>query len=236
MGSKHLENWLTAYDPIHRGWTRAGIANGLSMTNGFFFPRIEGGYNLYRAVGSVPGPSAELVGAAGAGVSSVQTFPWVVHAADTAYRYRLVPVGGGGVENWADETVTTLAIDIMGYWQGRVPNAPTDLRLVPLAGGRFAVRWTYLPQGQEAEPLEFALYRAYEGEIDYGLLRGVVPYRQGQVHYEYVTEPRPDGERVGWAVRTVSVERNEEQNRNDVFGFARGQPPPINPVVSITVV
>src|SRR5512140_2977029 len=128
MDNSNLAVWLRYYDPIHRGGTRFGIANGLTATNGFFFPRIRGGYNLYRSTERVPDVTGELVGAAGAEASSLQPFPWVAHQARTTYQYRLVPVGGGGVENWSDETVVPLRLDSAGDWMGPLPNAPTDLQ------------------------------------------------------------------------------------------------------------
>lgn len=234
--AKYLSKWLNSRDPIHRGWTGGGIANGLCATHGVFFPRTSGGYNLYRAVGSVPNESSELVGAAEADAGTVETFPWVRHEPDTTYVYRLVPIGGGGVENWSDVNTTTVRINEAGLWVGNLPNAPTDLWLAVLSGGRFAVHWAYLPQGQQAEPVGFHVYSTYEGLIDYGSVRGTVYYDPGQVCYEYVAPPHADGEHVGWAVRAYHSGVCEEQNTNAVFGTARQSPPPVNPTVEIAVV
>lgn len=230
-----LTKWLAWYDPIHHGWTRLGIANGVCATNGFSFPRIRGGYNLYRTEDGVPSPYLEPAGSAGAEASTVRTFPWVSHYWETGYHYQLVPVGGGGVENWADEVVTSFVTNAIGDWNGRVPNSPTDLQIVPLSCGRFAVRWTYLPQGQDVEPAGFVLYTTHEGVLEYGSVRGSVPYNPGRIHYEYITQSKPDGERVGWAVRAHSPDGYEENNMNQVYAMARNQPPPINPVVMLTV-
>lgn len=233
--SNVLRAWLGMYDPIHRGWTRAGIANGVSATNGFSFPRIRGGYNLYRMV-SGDAASYELVGAAGADAAEIGTFGWVRHDALREYDYRLVPVGGGGVENWTDVTRTTVRFDGSGMWIGSLPNAPTDLQAAPLSLGRVVVRWTYLPQGEQASPAGFNLYTNEGREIDYGSLAGQVPYRAGRVHYEHVTNPTADGLRVGWAVRAFATSGHEEQNTRCVFTLTRGAGPPVNPVVKVAVV
>lgn len=230
-----LQDWLGRYDPIHRGWTRAGIANGLTATNGFSFSRIRGGYNLYRTVAGEPGGPV-LVGAAGADDTQVEPFAWVRHEPQAEYTYRLVPVGGGGVENWTDRTETSVLFDAAGDWRGPLPNPPTDLQVLALSLGRMAVRWSYYPQGEQAKPQGFYLYRDEGGEIEYGNVVGQVGYRRGRVHYEYVSGSFGEGDRVGWAVRAFAGDGREEQNLNAVFGLARRLGPPANPVVKVTVV
>lgn len=237
MSSKYLRKWLTTYDPIGLGWSPAGIANGLCATNGFFFPRVRGGYNLYRTVAGAGASEPELVGAAGADAVRIQTFPWVRHAAGTEYSYRLVPVGGGGVENWMDKTVTSVRFTETGLWAGPLPNAPTDLHVLPLGNGRLAIRWSYCPQDQQIAPAGFSVYRDNEaGEIDYGTTEADVRYRPGQVYYEYVSLPQPDGSRSHWAVRAYVELNREEQNLNRAFAVARAAGPPANPAVSVQVI
>lgn len=237
MESNLKSGWLATYDPIYLGWNRWGILNGLCMTSGFFYPRTSGGYNLYRRVGGIPEPGSEPVGAAGSDATTVQTFPWVSHEAGREYTYRLVPVGGGGVENWTDITAVRVAFDENVDWNGPVPNAPSDLQLVPMAGGGFAVKWTYLPQDQGVEPAGFWLYTNWGGgEVDYGGNWATVVYVPGKIHYEYMARPRPHGERVGWGVRAFSASSREELNTNQVYGVARSEAPAINPVVMVDVV
>ena len=95
-----LAKWLDHYDPIHRGYTPRGIANGVCATAGWTFPRLGGGYNLYRGT-----PTADdidygvPVGAAGAGAGRINNFLWRPHTADTEYFYVCRAVGGGGVES-----------------------------------------------------------------------------------------------------------------------------------------
>lgn len=235
MASKLLQDWLGTYDPIHRGWTRAGIANGLTATNGFSFPRVRGGYNLYRTAAGDPN-SPVLVGAAGADAVEIQPFAWVSHDPSSEYMYRLVPVGGGGVENWTDITETAVWFDESGAWVGPLPNAPTDLQAIPLSMGRVAVRWSYFPHGEQTAPEGFHLYGNVGTDIDYGSIAGSTPYQPGQVHYEFITLPQPDGIKLGWAVRAFAPSQQEEQNLNRVFVLTRRLGPPANPVVRVTVV
>ena len=106
-----LGKWLEHYDPIHRGWTRRGIANGVCMTRGFAFPRIAGGYNLYR--GGPTGADVDYtapVGAAGARAAGIRTLPWGRLEAGAEYIFVLRSIGGGGVESADGEEVVRVAV------------------------------------------------------------------------------------------------------------------------------
>ncbi len=237
MQSKPLTVWLKTCDPIHRGWTRWGIANGLCAMEGRSYARMAGGYNLYRSLGGVPDEHSDLVGAADAAAREIRTFPWVMHEAGRAYHYRVVPIGGGGVENWAEVTATRVVLDEAGDWIGSLPNAPTDLRVSARTAGRFAVQWTYLSQGQETAPAGFHLYTNAGGEgIDYGSVRYATPYIPGTVYYEVLTDAYPHGRRSDWAVRAYTVRGFEEQNMASAFAEARSEAPPINPTVDVSLV
>jgi len=227
-----LAKWLLHYDPIHRGWTPAGIANGVCATCGFSFPRIRGGYNLRRSGGGVPGASEPMAGAAGCDAVSIRTFPWVAHAPSTSYTYRLFAIGGGGVESLDQEASALAAFDAAGEWLGADPNPPADLRVASLAGGRFLVSWTHSRAGEQAEPGEFRLYHdGGTGQIDFESPVAVVLCRQGRFHHEYVSTPFVHGARVRWAVRTVSAEGVEERNLQQATGRAEAMPPPAHPAV-----
>jgi len=235
MDNDLLAKWLAHYDPIHRGWTPGGIANGVCTTVGFFFPRIAGGYNLRRAVGEMPDASALIAETDGAAATTISTFPWVGHDAGTSYVYRLTPVGGGGVENLTDEVLAMTGFDAAGNWVGARPNAPADLRAAPAAGGRFVLRWTYSSQGQQAEPAAFRIYNdGGSGSVDYETVVGTVSYQGERFHYTYTSEPFANDAPVLWAVRAVSAAGAEEDNEHVVFGRADALAPPINPTVVIT--
>lgn len=230
-----LAKWLTWYDPIHRGWTPEGIANGVCATSGYSFPRIRGGYNLRRAIGEVPDGTAVIVGAAGADATTIQTFPWVSHAADTEYTYRVTAIGGGGVENVTDEITAVVPFDDGGDWVGLKPNAPTDLRVTAASGGKFTLKWTYNRAGEQVEPSQFRIYNdAGSGTVDYETVVSMVTYRRGRFHYETLSSAFDDGARVRWSVRAVSAGGVEEENLVVVEQWADAQAPPINPTVWLT--
>ncbi len=234
MSISLLERWLAHYDPIHRGWTVAGIANGVSATNGFSFPRVRGGYNLRRVR---EGQAAEIVGAAGADASTIRTFPWVRHAADARDSYQLAAVNGGGVENLQESIATVVGFDGQGCWSGPRPNPPSDLHVAPVRGGRFLLRWVYSDEGQQVGPSEFRVYcgTGWSG-VDYGSPVGTVGHRAGRMHGSWTSEPFVDGTRVTWAVRAVSPAGVEEDNERTAMGWADGLPPPINPTTIVRCV
>ncbi len=235
MCNGFLAKWLAYYDPIHRGWTPAGIANGVCATVGFFFPRIRGGYNLRRGVGEVPDASEPIVGAAGADATTIRTFPWMMHDASTTYVYRLTAINGGGVENWSDEVVASTGFDAAGDWVGSRPNAPADLRVTPGAGGKFVLRWTYSRPGEQAEPAAFRLYNdGGTGSVDFETIVATVEYRRGRFHYCYSSEAFASGTRVRWVVRAVSAEGVEDTNEQVAFGWADALAPSADPTVVIT--
>ncbi len=235
MTADLLTKWLTHYDPVHRGWTPAGIASGVCASNGFFFPRIRGGYNLRREIGSVPQAGSRIVGAAGFDAAQIRTFPWVSHAANATYTYRVTVINGGGVEEWAEETVSITGFDASGNWVGARPNPPGDLRVIPLAGGKFLLQWTYTREGEQAEPAAFRVYHdGGSGSVDYNTIIASVAYRRGRFHYMYTSIAFTHGTRVRWAVRAASAAGAEEKNTQVAFGWADAAAPPVNPTVIVS--
>jgi hypothetical protein len=200
-----LSKWLAHYDPIHRGWTPAGIANGVCATGGWSFPRITGGYNLRRACSRLPAAADPIVGAAGSEAADIRTFPWVRHAANSGYEYALTAISGGGVENWVEAARCEVGFDSAGQWLGPRPNAPRDLRIAPAAGGKLVLRWMYCEAGQAIAPVEFRVYTDRGGgELDYSSPEASVAYRPGRMHFNFTTGEFGEGTRTRWAVRAAS--------------------------------
>jgi hypothetical protein len=232
-----LAKWLAYYDPIHRGWTPGGIANGVCATSGFFFPRIRGGYNLRRGEGSVPDGSAPIVGAAGADADTIRTLPWIGHEADTTYVYRLTAINGGGVENFIDAITAETPFDASAIWLGARPNPPGDLRVTPSVNGSFVLRWTYTVNGEQAEPASFNVYSdGGTGSIDFENPAANLTYRRGRFHYDYTSIGFAHGTKVRWAVRAVTGAGVEDAGEVTAFGWADAEPPPINPTTVVSCV
>lgn len=226
-----LQKWLIHYDPIHRGWTPAGIANGVCCSCGYFFPRTSGGYNLWRKIGDNPVASDPIVGAAGHDAQRIHTFPWIEHAAETTYTYALSAIGGGGIENMNNRSITEAAFDEHGLWRGTMPNAPADLAVESRTGGRFRIAWSYSRQGQQAQADRFRLYHnSGSGAVDYDTIVAEIPCKRSGLYYEYLSAAFEHGHTVTWCVRAVSTDNVEEGNRTTITGTAHGQAPAIRPV------
>lgn len=229
-----LSSWLTHYDPIHRGWTLEGIAHGISATNGFFCPRIRGGYNLRRLINAEAAADGVLAGAAGADAAMIHTFPWIRHEPNTTYTYLLTSMNGGGIENSTEGPTVAVSFDGSGRWTGLLPNSPADLRITPAEGGRFMVRWTYNAGDEQTAPDRFHVYHdSGTGTIDYVAVVRSVAYRRGRFHYEYLSLPFSDGQLVRWCVRAVSPDGVEEGNTRTAFSCAQAQPPPGPPAAFV---
>ncbi len=234
MAVSLLAKWLTHYDPVHRGWTNAGIANGVCATSGFFFPRMRGGYHLRRAIGDVPSSADAIVGSTGAGGETISTFPWVGHAAETAYVYRLFAINGGGCENIDDVVAEDVGFDGAGEWTGGKPVAPKDVRVAALSGGRYRIAWTYDLAESDEVPVSFRIYGdGGSGTMDYGAAAGEVEGGVGRLHYAFETPGFADGVRVRWAVRAVNANGLEDGNVVTVVAEARASGPDGTPSVRV---
>ena len=226
-----LTKWLAHYDPIHRGFSPGGIANGGITTVGWSFPRIKGGFNLYRGV-----PSAndidftDPVGAAGFDDTEIRNFSWRNHAPSTTYYYGLKSINGGGCESAPTERVWPATFDGAGNMIGDPPNAPDNLQIEPVSGGRFRLRWTYREQDQLLAPIEFRVYHDNgSGTVDYGTIIATVSYTFGRFHFEHLSAAFTHDAQRRWSVRSASAAGIEDSNTNVVVAVADAVGPPNHP-------
>jgi len=236
MSSELFDKWLAYYDPIHRGYTVTGIANAVTVTNGWSFGRISGGYNLYRGTnGSGSIDFSMPVGAAGSQVTSIGNFSWRPHAAGTSYCYAVKAVGGGGVESEASHPVNEAAFDAGGALKGVKPNSPSGLRVRSIDGGRFELRWTYPRRHAEGVPATFDVFHdAGTGVVDYQTVVGQVVSRRGRLFYEYTSGAFTHGTRLLWSVRAVTSDGADDGNASAVLGYADASAPPVHPEIVLS--
>ena len=242
--SELLDKWLAHYDSIHRGWTPRGIANGLCATNGFCFPRMAGGYNLYRGTPGLEDVDTNIpVGAAGAKATQIQTFSWRPHAASTGYVFVLRSIGGGGVESASSDEapsrpqVVSVPFDEAGLPEGLKPNPPTALCVARAADGRFAVSWDYVPRDEETPPAQFKVFTDNgTGVMDYDTPIGTVPYRPRAGRFEFVTETHAHGAVRTFGVRSVSTDGSTDGNTATVTSWADAEGPPVHTAVQVEVI
>ncbi len=219
MASELLSKWLTHYDPIHRGYTPRGIANGVSATLGWSFPRVAGGYNLYRTGSDQP------VGAAGANATGVSNFSWRPHAANTTYDYELRSVGGGGVES-ASSSPILAEFSAGGDLVGPRPPSPMSVDVKAVAGGRFVVSWVMDDRFAEERPIGFLIYHdSGTGNVNFAFPIGGTTYRRGRVHYAFTSVAFSHGLRMRWGVRAVTAEGVTDENVLTALGVADAEAP-----------
>jgi hypothetical protein len=218
--SEMLDKWLAHYDPIHRGWTPRGVANGVCATNGFAFPRVGGGYNLYRGADGAIDDGAP-VGATGSKAQSITTFAWRRHQASNVYRYALRAIGGGGVESASSASMVTVDFDAAGDPAPLRPNSPGDLVVGPLAGGRIEVSWSYDARGEEASPSAFQVFSdGGSGAFDWETPIGAVAYRARAGRFRLVSGAHGHDCVVAFAVRAVTAAADDG---NEVVKCARAR-------------
>ena len=238
MACDLLSKWLIHYDSIHRGYTPAGIANGVTATNGWSFPRMNGGYNLYRAQGvGAPIDLANPVGSAGASAASISNFSWRSHRAEDTYGYAVSSIGGGGVESGLSHPTRIAEFDVTGGLIGLGPNSPAGLTVTPLAAGRFELHWIYISEGQEAAPSLFRVYtNDASGPVDYQNAIGSVSYAAGKMHYAFTTAPYDQDARYTFAVRAESSGGVQDANLVEQIGWTDRQAPATHPLVTLSCV
>ena len=223
--SEMLDKWLAHYDPIHRGWTVRGIANGVCATNGFAFPRVSGGYNLYRGVNGAIDFDLP-VGAAGAKAKSITTFSWRRHSGPAEYTYALRAIGGGGVESEASAPMVTVGFDAQGELEPLRPNGPVDLAVRAVANGRFEVSWAYERRGEAIAPATFSVFSdGGLGEMDWGTPVGSVAYRIRGGRYCFVSTGYAHDTEVQFGVRAVAANGASDGNETVVTARARAVGP-----------
>jgi len=225
-----LDKWLAHYDPLHRGWTPRGIANGVCATNGFAFPRLAGGYNVYRGVGGAENIDMGVpVGTAGANAAQVDTFAWRLPVASTTYAYVIRAIGGGGMESAFGPEAVTVSFDANGEPEGLKPNAPTCLAVRQQARGRFEVSWRYVARGEEAPPVEFRVCGdGGSGAVDWENPLGTVGYLRRGGRFSFTTAEHAHGAVRCLGVRAVSEDGTTDGNTKTISAWADAEAPPAN--------
>ena len=126
-----LTKWLAFYDPIHRGFTPRGIANGGITTVGWSFPRIKGGLNLYRGTPTANDVDfTDPVGAAGFDGQEIRNFSWRNHQPSTTSQahfpapanchHAFGGIGPGPWQNCLNRALSGVETTLRPVTQGRV--------------------------------------------------------------------------------------------------------------------
>ena len=212
-----LDAFLTHRDTIHHGWTRAGIAFGITTVAGqhWCIPGSPGAEAL-ACVGLHRGDTQKSidlkapVGLALGKASSVKNLTFRGHAAGTWYVYQAIGYNGAGVPGPGDPRPARVRTDGSGaIIDPLVPNPPSFINARALAGGKVLVVVGYAAQGQGVKPMDLRVYGKSVDPInpvtsdifDAGNRQtdepsGVteIPYGVGKQRYEFKVGAKPDAE------------------------------------------
>jgi len=224
MARTLLQRWLDHYDPIHRGWTPAGIANGVCMTAGFFFPRFAGGYNLLRSIGQTPDESASMIVGASSPTAetpdAIANFPTYTLAVDTVYCFWPRAISPGGAQECGPVDAIRIESDDDGDPMGAAPNAPSELTATAIADGYIRLTWRHNAAGEQTKPASWNVYHDDgTGSVDYGTAL------DDTTHRVYVAGPYVHDTTVLFGVRGVSADDVEETNLDTVSATADTEGP-----------
>jgi hypothetical protein len=138
------------------------------------------------------------------------------------YIRRQVSDCDGGKES-KDSPLCKVVIDTDGDMVPLCPNPPMDLVVVPVAGGKFELRWRYNASDQEIPPSGFKMYLVDNGE--WTLLDTIPCIIGGWGEFQWTSAAFDDGERCYFCVRSYAV--GESQNTNLVSATADAVGPPV---------
>jgi hypothetical protein len=190
-----VEKFLSHFDPARRGFTDAGMANGVSAVGGWFFPRITGGYNLKR--GTSRDDVSVVVGTAQPGATTIAEFAHAARDPSETYHYAVVPIGPGGVEAVVPDSdiVTVAAVE-------PAPDAPQRLACKPIAGGKFRLTWHYATMPNRTAATAFVIYSDNgTGTMDYATPLDVIA-AVGTRPYSWESAAFAHGTTVQFVVRS----------------------------------
>lgn len=202
MASELLSKWLSWWQPMSRGLSEQGVANGLLLTGGWFWARIRGGYLLYCGCGDRSHIDwGRPVGAAGFDAREVHEFGWMERGPAGSYWYGVRVVGPGGMETGPGAEAIGCSVDGDGRPVGGLPGAVERLWAQPWAEGRVMLCWCYGAEHEAGRASEFRVYCSDStGEVDYGRPVGNVEWDLRRPVYCWLSGPYETGARVRFGV------------------------------------
>lgn len=233
MAVSLLTRWLEHYDPIHRGWTPAGIANAACTRAGFAFGRIAGGYNLMRSEGTAPSVADAIeVGATSptaATPTEIKNFPTYPFPASSTCWCWVRALSPGGAADVASVQAVRIDTDGAGDPETLTPNPPYRLSARAVADGKIRLTWEHNAAGEQIRPFQWNIYHDDGGgTIDYETPLATIKGRT------YLTAAYSHDTTVQFAVRAESRDGAEEQNTDSVSATAVADGPDDLPAPTLT--
>ena len=162
-----LDKFLVHYDTLHHGFTRPGIAHGVTATVGrsWAIPGAQGveevaAVAMYR--GTAKASSVDYTHPVGLALGkslTVKNFTYRNHVADTWYLYDQRAVNGAGVISARKHEPMRFLTDGSGNIINPVVPAPVArVTAVAKASGKAEIIAMYAPHGQAVAPTDLRVY------------------------------------------------------------------------------
>jgi hypothetical protein len=140
---------------LFNGMTGNAFKLGTVLSLGWFWMRVAGCHNVYRGQdGNFDYDRIQAVLSLG---DSDVTIAGQDLPADTIWHFIRRQASGCGLES-PDSDPCIVLIDSAGDMYGDVPNAPLQLDIEAIAGGKFTLRWRYTAISQQVAPTGFRIY------------------------------------------------------------------------------
>jgi hypothetical protein len=239
MGCEDLVSKFANRLSLDRGLSMSGLANGMMLSGGVFWPRIEGGYNLYRGKDDPDNIDWSFpVGASGGASIEIRNFGWLSYDPDSTYWFGLRAVGAGGVENEDGSNVFVVYTDGSGHFKDPVPIAVGNLFAQPAAGGMIRLFWSHFVERGFSSPTHFQIFdNAGSGPVDYGTPISEV-LGGGGLQFSAAVGPYSHGDRVTFGVRAAIKDGATviglDENTLTATAVADAEGPPAPSVLELT--
>jgi len=207
VASDLLSKWLAWWQPLRGGLTLWGLANGLPLTNGWFWARVRGGYLLYRGCGSRDQIDwSRPAGAAAVDATVIREYGWMRQDQPGEHWYGVRAVSGAGLESEPSFDAAGCGVGDDGCLIGALPGDVERAWAEPAAAGRVLLRWLYAATYEGAPPSEFRIYHdSGTGQIDYAQPAATVAWDLRRRVYRWLSGTYFHGTRNRFVVRAANA-------------------------------
>jgi len=206
---------------VYKGRSSNAIKLGTVLTLGRFWVRPSGCHTIYRGQDSVMDYDnvQAVMDIDDTSVSiDAQALP-----ASTIWDYRRRQCSDCGLES-GDSPGCIVVVNADGDIIGNSPNAPRNLRIEQVAGGKLRLRWRYFATNQEIAATGFKVYMDSGAGFDFDSPLATVSYNR-KVEFTWLSETLTHGALYSFVVRSYATDAGESNNSNKVSAIADSQGP-----------
>lgn len=208
-------------DSIYKGRTLNAIKLGTILTLGRFWLRPSGCHTVYSGQdGKFDYDNVQAVMDIGDTTVSIATQDL---PPDTIWHYIRRQCSDCGLES-GDSPVCVVVINSAGEMIGSTPNAPANLIIEQVVGGKFRLRWRYFITEQEVKPTGFHIYIDSGSGFDFAVPDATAKYRRA-VEHNWLSSAYSHGQTCRFVVRSYTADAGEDNNYNIASAVADAQGP-----------